>query len=123
MQTVYILAILVAPALGYEAYALATDGVWTWSTATKYLGQEWNLLVQYILGLLPGHFFIQPPARLTLAGQVGEWTEVALVVWLGWGIFAASLRYPEWLPLPWYASLALLVASLLVGGFCWTLGA
>lgn len=123
MQTVYIIAILVAPALGYEAYALATEGVWTWSRGTQYLGQEWNLLIQYLLGLLPGHFFIQPPSQYTLAGQVGELTEVALVVWLGWGIFAASLRYPGWLPLEWYSSLALLVASLLVGGFCWTLGA
>jgi hypothetical protein len=123
MQTVYILAILVAPALGYEAYALATEGVWTWSRATYWLGQHWNVFAQYALGLLPGHFYIQPPSQYTLAGQVGEWTEVAVVLWLGWGIFAASLRYPEWLPLPWYASLGVLVTSMLIGGFCWTLGA
>jgi hypothetical protein len=122
MQTVYILAILVAPALAYEVYALLTDGVWTWSRGAHYLGQHWNAFAQYILAVLLGHFYIQPPAEYTLAGQVDEMTEVAVVLWLGWGIFAAGVRYPSMLPLEWYTSLALLTLSLLIGGFCWTLG-
>jgi len=59
----------------------------------------------------------------TISAVIQWLWQLVPVVALWWGIFAASLRYPQWLPLDWYSSLGVLTASMLVGGFCWTLGA
>jgi hypothetical protein len=120
MTTVYVILAMVAPALGYELYSLQAD-VWTISAAFRYLGQEWSLFAPYSLSVLLGHFYVQPPSAYTLAGAVDETTEVALILWGGWAVYVLDKGLSP--TLPWWGWVLYLVAALLIGGFCWTMGA
>jgi len=120
MTTVYVILAMIAPALAYELYSLQS-GVWAISAGFRYLGQEWSLFAPYSLSILLGHFYIQPPSAYTLAGQVDETTEVAFVLWLGWVVYVIDKAVRP--TLPWWAYLLFCVACMIVGGFCWTMGA
>jgi len=120
MTTVYIITALVAPALAYELYSLQAD-VWTISAGFRYLGQEWSLFAPYALSVLLGHFYIQPPDSLTVASVLSESSEVAIILWLGWCVYVADKAISP--SLPWWGYLLFLVACMIVGGFCWTMGA
>lgn len=122
MTTVYVVVIgLLAVALPYEVFTLYHSDLWTISAAMRHLGKEWSLFAPYSLSVLLGHFYIQPPARFTLAGQVDETTEVAFVLWCGWVVYVTDKAISP--ALPWWAWVLYLVAALLIGGFCWTMGA
>lgn len=120
MTTVYVIIAMVAPALAYELWTLQADA-WTISAAFRYLGQEWSLFVPYALSVLLGHFYVQPPEHLTLAGRLGETSEVALILWFGWAVFVLDKGLSP--SFPWWGYLAFCVGCMLVGSFCWTMGA
>jgi hypothetical protein len=122
MTTVYVVLIgLLGVALPYELYTLYHSDLWTISAALRYLGQEWSLFAPYVFTVLPGHFYVQPPDWLTLAGQVDETTEVALILWLGWAVYVIDKGLSP--SLPWWGYLLFCIAGLCIGGFCWTMGA
>lgn len=120
MTTVYVIIAMVAPALAYELYSLQAE-VWTISAAFRYLGQEWSLFAPYALSVLLGHFYVQPPSGYTLAGQLSEASEVALVLWLGWAVYVVDKGVDP--ALPWWGYGLFLVAGMIVGSFAWTMGA
>lgn len=120
--TIFIVAAMVLPALAWEMYAILGEPI-TISEAFRQLGQEWNAFTIYALSVLVGHFFVQPPGEYTLAAVLSETSEVVIVIWLGWCIFLLFRTHRHWLPLPWYASLILIIASVLVGAFAWTISA
>ena len=121
MTTLYIILAMIAPALAWEIYSLTASDVWTISASFQYLGQEWSLFAPYALGTLLGHFYVQPPARYTLAGQLPETSEVALILWLGWAVYVVDKGLSP--ALPWWGYFAFCVAAMAVGAFCWTMGA
>jgi hypothetical protein len=122
MTTLYVvLGGLLAVALPYEVYTLYNSDLWTISAAMRHLGQEWSLFAPYSLSVLLGHFYVQPPERWTLAGQVGEAEEVALILWLGWVVYVVDKAVRP--SLPWWGYFLFCVACMIVGGFCWTMGA
>lgn len=120
--TLFIILFMVAIPLGWEMYAILGEPI-TISRAFQQLGQEWNAFTIYALSVLVGHFFVQPPAEYTLAGTLSETSEVVIVTWLGWCIFLLFRTHRHWLPLPWYVSLGIIVGSVLVGAFAWTISA
>lgn len=119
MTTVYFILVLLGPILAYEFFSLQAN-VWTISKAFRYLGQEWSLFTPYALGTLLGHFYVQPPSYLTLAGYVGEVEEVVIVLWIGWAVYVVDKGVDP--SLPWWGYLLFCIWAMLVGGFCWTLG-
>jgi hypothetical protein len=122
MTTLYVvLGGLFAVALPYELYTLYNSDLWTISAAMRHLGQEWSLFAPYSLSVLLGHFYVQPPSAYTLAGQVDETTEVALILWGGWAVYVIDKGLSP--SLPWWGYLLFLVACMAVGAFCWTMGA
>jgi hypothetical protein len=120
MTTVYVILAMIAPALAYELYSLQAD-VWTISAGFRYLGQEWSLSVPAILSILLGHFYIQPPEWLTLAGYIGEAQEVGVVLWVVYVVYGVDYAVDP--SLPWWGYLLFCVAGLCVGAFAWTMGA
>jgi hypothetical protein len=121
MTTIYVIAYMLVPILGYEIVALVTGDVWTWSSAMRYLGQQLTLSVPFAAQALLGHFWVQPPPHLTLAGHVGEATEVGVVVWATWMVHILDKGADP--TLHWWGWILYLMAALCIGGFCWTMGA
>jgi len=123
MQTVYFILGLVIVGLAWEFYTLRRKGVRTISRAMKYLGEEWSPFVVYGLSVLVGHFWISPPESYTLASLIPEAQEVAIVLFIGWGIFGYFRANRDQLPLLWWQNIILILVSLSIGGFVWTIGA
>jgi hypothetical protein len=115
--TLFIIIMIFTPALLWEAYSILTGDVITLSRA--YMGlTEISPFFATALGTLLGHFAVQPPADLTLAHMLAEVEEVAVVLWLNWGVFVLGMRYD----FPWYMMLVLVLVSVFVGAFVWTIG-
>lgn len=117
MTTVFVLIALVAVPGAWEVYALLGDPI-TISRAYMHMAEA-TPFVSYALSALVGHFFVQPPAEYTVAHYLSEPGEVAIVLWLGWGVFVMG---KAGVSLPWWGSLALVIGSVLVGAFAWTIG-
>jgi len=114
---VFILVALLLIPLCYEGYTVAV-GIDTISEGVRGLARR-NLFVGYLVGVLTGHWLISPPLDYTLAGRLHEVAEVVVVLALGGAVFVAGLFVSG---LPWYGWAALLLGSIVVGAFCWTLG-
>jgi len=118
MTTAYVLGLLVLPALAYEGYVVATGDAATISQAIDQLTHA-TPFVTYVLGALVGHFAIQPPARYTLASRLSETAEVALVVWVGWGVYVAARSVEV---VPWWGQASILLGGVILGAVAWTIG-
>lgn len=118
----FVLLVMIGVPLVWEFYTVAF-GLQTISEAWAMLGREWNPFFAYAASVLCGHWFISPPARITAAQYVGELGEAFFVVWIGWAVFWGFRANPQVLPLSWECMFALCVASILIGGFAWTIGA
>jgi len=115
--TLFIFLAILAPAFAWEAYSIITGDVKTISRA--YMGlKEMTPFFATALGTLLGHFSVQPPARYTLAAHIPEQGEVFLVLWFNWVIFVIGQAHE----LPWFVMLGLVILSVLVGAFAWTIG-
>lgn len=115
--TLFIFLVILVPGFAWEAYSIITGDVQTISRA--YMGlKEMTPLFATALGTLLGHFSVQPPEPYTLAAHVPEQGEVFLVLWFNWAIFIIGKAYD----LPWFVMLGLVILSVLVGAFAWTIG-
>lgn len=117
----FVLAIMISIPLGWEFITILTSKE-TISTVWKSLGHEWSPFIIYGVSLLPGHFWVQPPEKYTLAGYASEAGEVFVVLWIGWSIFWYFRANPSLTPLNWIESLALIIFGVLIGAFAWTMG-
>lgn len=115
--TLFIFLAILAPGFAWETYAIATDDVETISRAYMSL-KEITPLFATALGTLLGHFSVQPPASYTVAQNLPEQSEVYLILWFNWVVFVLGKGYD----FPWYVMLALVIMSVLVGAFAWTIG-
>lgn len=119
--TLFIVLVMIAVPLGWEFVTLWHQDLDTISRAFMQMGQEWNAFTIYMLSVLVGHFFVQPPAHLSLGSVVTDVGEVVIILWTGWIIFLLFHTYPGWLPLPWWGSLLLILGSVCLGAFGWSL--
>lgn len=115
----FIVLFMAAVPLAWELYAILGEPI-TISEGFKQLGHEWNAFAIYAVSVLPGHFFVNFEQSLVERIGGSEAGEVAVVLWIGWGIFIAFRANPNWTPLGPWASFALVLFSVLVGGFVWS---
>lgn len=117
--TLFVVLFLFAIPLGWEFYTFTGDII-TISEAVRNLGHEWNAFIIYAVSVLPGHFFVNFNRSLVERAGGTDATEIALVLWIGWGIFAYFRANPEVQLGPW-SSLGLVIASVLIGAFLWSI--
>lgn len=121
-RIVTILLIFVLPFL-WEIYGAITGDVSLISPQLRYLGKEWNGFLIYIVNVVQGHVWYQPES-FTPAEYLTEWTEIAIVVSVGWIIYGAFRTFREaFTPMSNIAVIILAVCSFAVGGFFWNLAA
>lgn len=118
MHTLYTLAVLLLPILAYEFYTLTQEDLWTISMGLKHLG-ELNPVVKFVLPALCGHFWLEPP--VTLASSLNETAEVFVMALLTWVLFWVFRIEGMEIPYGWVGDFVFIVASVLIGGFVWTI--
>lgn len=121
--TAYVWLGMIIPALIWEGYSVVTGDVSTISQTWQMIGQQWSAFYIYAVAVLPGHFWVQPPDHMTLASQLQEPAEVAMVLWCGWALFVVEKAKPDVFPLPWWGNLLLIIGATLIGAFAWTISA
>ena len=112
---VFVLIFMIAVPLVWEGYALLREDVDTISKTWAKLGREWSSFFAYGMSTLVGHFFLRP--SISVAGYISEPTEVAIVLFIGWGIFVIDRGPPKTLKM-----LLIILLGIFVGGYIWTLG-
>lgn len=119
--TLFVVIFMLAVPLAWELYTLTPVNLHQISDVFRALGREWNPFIMYVVSILPGHFWVTPP--YTIAQYLDERAELAVVLIIGWVIFWAFRSNPGLMPLDWFDSLVLILFSVAVGAFLWTMGA
>lgn len=118
INTLIGIGIILTGALVLEFVTLES-GWPTISRTTLYLGLHWNPFVIVVIGILYGHFTFNPD--INLAKYIDEAGEVFIVCWITWGFFMYFRGNPDLLPLSNLERLGIVIVSIAIGAFVWTI--
>jgi len=119
-RIVILISIFAFPFL-WELYAAFTSDISLISPQLQYLGKEWNGFFIYVVNLVQGHVWFQP-TKFSPAKYLNEYTEIGIVVFIGWIVFWVFRTFREALtPMTNMEVIILAVISFLIGAYFWNL--
>lgn len=118
-RIIVIISIFAIP-FAWELYVAISGEGRLISPVLQEMGREWNGIVIYVVNVVVGHVWLQPP--FSPAKYLNEMSEIFIVVFIGWIIFWVFKAFDETLtPMSNIQVLCLIAFSLFIGAFFWNL--